>query len=75
MKFTPVIDFTNISQAAFELIFFCQKITSTNCRWRQAAQNSLYKKVPGKMWVKLTLGVPFINPFNKSKKFDLSNTI
>jgi len=31
MKLTPVVNFINILQAAFALIFFCQKITEPNC--------------------------------------------
>jgi len=39
-----VVNFTNILQAVFVLIFFCQKITKPNCNWRKVVQNTFVQK-------------------------------
>ncbi len=31
-------NFTNILQAAFAQMYFCQKVTNLNCKWRKTAQ-------------------------------------
>jgi len=57
---TPVISFTNILQAAFALVFICQRITKLNCNKRKAAQSTL-KKAYLKMLLRLTPVVSFTN--------------
>jgi len=37
VKLTPIINFINILQSAFELISFYQKITNPNCKYIKAA--------------------------------------
>jgi len=44
MKFTPVVDFTNIFEAVFMPIFFQQKIAEPKCNKRKAAQNISVQK-------------------------------
>ena len=38
------VNFTNILQAAFAPLFFCQKYTMPNCKYKKAAQNTFNKK-------------------------------
>ena len=54
VKLTPGVNITNILQAAFLPLSFCQKITNTNCKYRKAVKTLLYKKDARKMLVKLT---------------------
>jgi hypothetical protein len=61
MKFTPVVNFTNILKAAFWTKNFHQKNTNTFCKQRKATQNTFKQKAPYKMMVKLTPVVNFIN--------------
>jgi len=44
VKFTVVVNFTNIFEAAFELIFFCQKITNPNCKHMKTLKNTFNMK-------------------------------
>jgi hypothetical protein len=46
IKLTPVVNFTNILQATFELISFQQKITKPNCKQIKAAYKMLIKLRP-----------------------------
>jgi hypothetical protein len=39
-----VVRITNILQAAFALLFICQKITESNSKERKAAQNTFVQK-------------------------------
>jgi len=53
-----VVNFTNILGAAFELIFFWQKITKPNSKSRENLLKHIHtKKVARKMLVKLTPGL------------------
>jgi len=52
----PVVNFTNILQAAFAPIFFCHKITNPKIR-EKLHQTLLYDKADRKMLVKLTPGM------------------
>ncbi len=54
VKLTPVVNFTNILQAAFVLISLCQKMTNLNCEQIIAAQNTFVQKAASKVYVKLT---------------------
>jgi len=44
------VDFTNILRAAFLLIFFCQKITNTNCKYQKAVEITFVQKLIEKCW-------------------------
>jgi len=44
VKLTPVVNFINILQAAFEPIFFRQKVIKPNCNWTKASKALLNKK-------------------------------
>ena len=45
MKICPLkINYTNILQAAFEVIYFCQKYTNTSFKYRKAAHNTGVQK-------------------------------
>ncbi len=57
-KLTPVADFTNILHLTFAQIVFWQKNIKPNCIWRQAVQNTFFKKSCS--LVKLTPGVNYI---------------
>jgi len=49
--FQPIINFTNVLQAIFAPIFFCQKITNPNCNKRKTAKSTFFtKKVRVKCW-------------------------
>jgi len=51
------VSYTNILQAAFAPIFFCQKITQPNCNLNKAAQSTVVQNFVRKMLMKLTTGV------------------
>jgi len=44
MKWTPVLNFINILQAAFAPIFFCQKITKPNCNITKDSKSTFLQK-------------------------------
>jgi len=61
---TPVVNFINILQAAFALIFFRQKnykLQSQTVRSEKLCKILKYKKAAQKMLVKLTPGRPTTN--------------
>ena len=44
IKFTPIVDFTNILRAAFAPFSLCQKTTNPNCMYKKAAKNTFIRK-------------------------------
>jgi len=62
MKLTPVFNFIKILRAAFAPIFFCQKITKSNCNYVEKSCAKLFcmEKGARNMLVKLTPIFPFI---------------
>jgi len=56
VKLMPEVNFTHILRAAYAAIFFSQKITKPNCKWRKAAQKTFVQKDACKMLVKFTTG-------------------
>ena len=44
MKFKPVVNFTNILQAAFALIFICQKNTNPSHKFKKTTQRDFHTK-------------------------------
>jgi len=40
----PLVNFTNILQTAFAQIFFQQKITKPNCKWKKVSKNNFVWK-------------------------------
>ncbi len=52
VKLTTLINVTKILLDFFAQIFFSQKITNTNCKYRKAAQNTFVQKAACKMFVK-----------------------
>ncbi len=48
----PFVNFSNILEAVFVLIFFYQKITNPNCRHIKDSKTLLYEKAAGKMLIK-----------------------
>jgi len=57
IKFTPVVNFINILQAAFAPLFFCQKIQSQTVISEKLRKTLSYGKCTSKMLMKLTPGV------------------
>jgi len=55
MKLTPGVNIANNLGAAFAPIFFCQKISKPNCKYREKLHKSIsYQKASRKIMVKLT---------------------
>jgi hypothetical protein len=54
VKLTPKVNFTNILQAAFVLIFFCQKLQNQTVSREKLHKTLSYKKAARKLLVNLT---------------------